>query len=152
MGSIVTFNKGTSFDKTYLTVRVDVQIVIDFSLPFQPDICTMSFFALKKTDKTEKHEISVTRKTFYKSEFVPSVYKNTYCGKIKIKTSCCTYLSGVEVDKAVAPWLSLQRPGLMKQEVKLFHIAKLLQQLHQVIPAERERAQKGSRTTYERVK
>ncbi len=47
------------------------------------------------------------------------------------------YLSGVEVDKAVAPWLSLQRPRLMKQEVELFHIAKLLQQLHQVIPAER---------------
>lgn len=99
-------------------------------------------FALKKTDKIEKHEISMTRKTFYKSEFVLSVYKNTYCGKIKIKTSSCTYLSGVEVDKAVAPWLSLQRPGLMKQEVKLFHIAKLLQQLHQVIPAEREREHK----------
>lgn len=104
-------------------------------------------FAFLKNDKIEKHEISMTRKTFYKSEFVLSVYKNTYCGKIKIKTSSSTYLSGVEVDKAVAPWLSLQRPGLMKQEVKLFHIAKLLQQLHQVIPAERERAQKGSRTT-----
>lgn len=47
------------------------------------------------------------------------------------------YLSGVEVDKAVAPWLSLQRPRLMKQEVKLLHMAKLLQQFHQVIPAKR---------------
>lgn len=53
----------------------------------------------------------------------------------------CAYLSGVEVDKAVAPRLSLQRPGLMEQEVKLFHIAKLLQQLHQVIPAEWKGAQ-----------
>lgn len=46
-----------------------------------------------------------------------------------------TYLSGVEVDKAVAPWLSLQGPGLMEQEIKLLHIAKLFQQLHQVVPA-----------------
>lgn len=60
--------------------------------------------------------------------------------------SSCIYLSGVEVDKAVASGLSLQRPRLMKQEVKLFHIAELLQQLHQVIPAKRgimwERAQR----------
>lgn len=47
------------------------------------------------------------------------------------------YLSGAEIDEAVATWLPLQRPGLMKQEVKLFNFAKLLQKLHQVIPVRR---------------
>lgn len=46
-----------------------------------------------------------------------------------------THLSGVEVDEAVASRLPLQRSRLMEQEVKLLHMAKLLQQLHQVVPA-----------------
>lgn len=52
------------------------------------------------------------------------------------------YLSGAEVDEAVASWLSLQGPRLMEQEVKLFNFAKLLQQLHQVIPRELKRKAK----------
>lgn len=52
------------------------------------------------------------------------------------------YLSGAEVDKAVAPWLSLQRPRLMKQEVKLFNFAKLFQQLYQMIPVKRRMTRK----------
>lgn len=47
----------------------------------------------------------------------------------------CAHLSGVEVDEAVAPRLPLQRPRLVEQEVKLLHVAELLQQLHQVVPA-----------------
>jgi len=42
-------------------------------------------------------------------------------------------LFGVEVDKAVSPGLALQWPRLVEQEVKLLHLAKLLQELHQVV-------------------
>lgn len=52
------------------------------------------------------------------------------------------YLSGAEIDKAVAAWLPLQRPRLMKQEVELFNFAKLFQKLYQMIPDRRKRQKK----------
>lgn len=54
------------------------------------------------------------------------------------------HLSGVEVDEAVAPRLPLHRPRLVEQEVKLLHVAKLLQQLHKVVPAGWEKHSGGS--------
>ena len=45
------------------------------------------------------------------------------------------YLFCVKVDKTVPPGLALQRPWLVEQEIKLFHFAKLLQKLHQVVSA-----------------
>ena len=47
-----------------------------------------------------------------------------------------SYLFGVEVNETVSSGLALQRSRLVEQKVKLFHLPKLLQKLHQVIPAE----------------
>lgn len=56
-----------------------------------------------------------------------------------------THLSGVEVDEAVASRLPLQGSRLVEEEVKLLHVAELLQQLHQVVPAgEREQVRVSS--------
>lgn len=41
----------------------------------------------------------------------------------------------MKVDKTVTTRLALQRPGLVEQEIKLLYFSKLLQQLHQVVPA-----------------
>lgn len=71
------------------------------------------------------------------SECVPPRQRGLRVSAALGSDAACTHLSGVEVDEAVASRLALQRPRLVEQEVKLLHVAELLQQLHQMVPARR---------------